>query len=288
MTPDRAASAPVGPDPLGPDPLARALHHGTRLIVLSPHLDDAVLSCGALLLRACRTAEVTVATFFTEAGPPPHTLSARRYLRQVGDGDAARLYAARRAEDIRVMNWLAADWRHLGLPEGLFRRRAATTPARRRLQRALPELGHVYPTYRLHLAAGRIADRDEAALSEATAAVARLAAQGPALFLAPLGVGGHADHLIVRQAAAAAAGRVVYYSDFPYNLAQPADAAFVRTHHLRPCEPVPTAQPKAALIRGYRSQVDALFPDGRIPEAPELYLHPAPAFTGRLIGGGVR
>ncbi|MDH6137103.1 LmbE family N-acetylglucosaminyl deacetylase [Kitasatospora sp. MAA4] len=270
------------------DPLTRALQQGSRLIVLSPHLDDAALSCGALLAQASRTAPVTVVTFFTEAGPPPHTLSAMRYLHQVGERDAARHYAARRAEDIHVMTHLAVDWRHLGLTEGLFRRRPATTPVRSRLHRALPECGHIYPTYRLHLARGRIADQDEATLHAATAAVARLAAEGPALFLAPLAVGGHADHLIVRQAAAAAADHAVYYSDFPYNQAEPADPAFVRTHHLQPCAPLRTAEPKEALVRGYRTQVPALFPDGRIPEVPEVYLHTAPAYAHQLTAGGAR
>ena len=64
--------------------LTEAIEQGVPLVVLSPHLDDAVLSCGALLIYACRRTPVTVATLFTEAGSPPYTLSARRYLGQVG------------------------------------------------------------------------------------------------------------------------------------------------------------------------------------------------------------
>ena len=64
------------------------------LVVLSPHLDDAALSCGAMMIHACQTIPVTVATLFTEAGPPPYTLSTRRYLHQVGARDAPALYGS--------------------------------------------------------------------------------------------------------------------------------------------------------------------------------------------------
>ena len=42
---------------------------------------------------------MTVATLFTEAGGAPYTLSARRYLHQVGARNAQALYQQRRAED---------------------------------------------------------------------------------------------------------------------------------------------------------------------------------------------
>ena len=70
------------------NPLEAIVDRGGPLVVLSPHLDDAALSCGAMMIHACQTIPVTVATLFTEAGPPPYTLSARRYLHQVGARDA--------------------------------------------------------------------------------------------------------------------------------------------------------------------------------------------------------
>ena len=91
--------------------LTEAIEQGVPLVVLSPHLDDAVLSCGALLIHAARRIPVTVATLFTEAGPPPYTLSARRYLRQVGAGDAESLYRAAPCGGPRRPG---IDGRHLG------------------------------------------------------------------------------------------------------------------------------------------------------------------------------
>src|SRR5437868_5354657 len=95
------------------DPLTTVTSEGIPLIALSPHLDDAVLSCGSLLAEAGRRVPVTVMTFFTEAGPAPHTLSTRRYLRLTESADAYELYATRRAEDREVMEQLGAQWRHL-------------------------------------------------------------------------------------------------------------------------------------------------------------------------------
>ena len=103
--------------------LTEAIEQGVPLVVLSPHLDDAVLSCGALMIHAAKRTPVTVVTLFTEAGPPPYTLSARRYLRQVGAEDAESLYRQRRAEDRAALEPMGITWVHAGLTEALYRRR---------------------------------------------------------------------------------------------------------------------------------------------------------------------
>jgi LmbE family N-acetylglucosaminyl deacetylase len=61
---------------------------GAGVLVMSPHLDDAVLSCGALLAQLAARHLVTVATVFTTAAPPPWSLPARRQLRALGGIDA--------------------------------------------------------------------------------------------------------------------------------------------------------------------------------------------------------
>jgi hypothetical protein len=216
-------------------------------------------------------------TLFTEGSPPPYTLSARRYLHQTGAHDARELYAARRAEDRAVLEDMGIVWRHAGLPEGLFRRKPGRAPdGPQRVSGLLPERDHVYPTYRRHLAAGRVSRHDSCVLWRIAQVLEEQATgPGPQLLLAPLAVGGHVDHLLVRTAAEFSHRRVVYYSDFPYNQQHAVDACFTRRNPL-----VATAwrhglDAKTALIRGYRTQADALFPDGRVPLAPEVYLCPA-------------
>ncbi|MFH8838124.1 PIG-L deacetylase family protein [Streptomyces sp. NPDC017868] len=262
------------------------LGSGVPIIVLSPHLDDAVLSCGALLGWAGRRAPVTVATLFTEAAPPPYTLSARQYLRQTRARDAEKLFADRREEDRRVLALLDVDWRHVGLVDGMFRRLPRARRGGERLSRLLPELDHVYPTYRRHLSRGRVSAYDTGTLRAVGETVdALLPARSGGLVLAPLGVGGHADHVLVRTAAERSGRRIVYYSDFPYNQAAADDDGFAGSHRLVARAWDRDLDRKAELIRGYRTQADALFPGGRIPRVPEVYLLPEAGTTNATPAG---
>ena len=56
-----------------PEKIRKAMSAGDPILFVSPHLDDAVLSCGALLEAAAGHCPVTVATVFTTADVPPHT-----------------------------------------------------------------------------------------------------------------------------------------------------------------------------------------------------------------------
>ncbi|MFD3532437.1 PIG-L deacetylase family protein [Streptomyces sp. NPDC058664] len=264
------------------DPLTRFVRtvvgSGAPVLVLSPHLDDAVLSCGGLLGWAGRRAPVTVATLFTEAAPPPYTLSARQYLKQIGADDAEELYAERRAEDRRALERLGVRLCHAGLVDGLFRRLPRSRYGTERLARFLPEVAHVYPTYRLHLSRGHVSPYDAGTLRAVGETVDALL-PGPTggLLLAPLGVGGHADHVLVRTAAERSGRRVVYYSDFPYNRHASADPLFTGRHRLVARAWERGLDRKAELIREYRTQARALFPEGRVPRVPEVYLLPEAA-----------
>jgi LmbE family N-acetylglucosaminyl deacetylase len=69
-----------------------------RVVALSPHLDDAVLSVGAALWGAARSgARVTVVTAF--AGDPASTLSAGPWDARCGFENAGEAARARRGED---------------------------------------------------------------------------------------------------------------------------------------------------------------------------------------------
>lgn len=255
--------------------LTETIRQSSLLIVLSPHLDDAVLSCGELITQAAGRTEAIVATLFTEAGPPPHTLSARRYLRQVGAPDAGTLYRQRRSEDRAALESAGvASVMHAGLIDAPYRRRAVTG-RRRRWARLLPELEHVYPLYRPHVVSGCIAPSDSETLRDACRFVQGLADRGPALVLAPLGVGGHVDHVLARAAAERSGAPIAYYSDFPYNQRHQADESFIRRNGLVEAQSVRPTEAKAALIRAYRTQARALFPGDRIPLAPEVFFCPA-------------
>ena len=247
-----------------------AAEAGTVLF-LSPHLDDAVLSCGALMSWLVRSSRVVVVTVFSAAGPPPHTLAARSFLRQCSAAGAAELYEGRHEEDAEVLRRLGAEHVHLDVPDALFRKRVVPAPVAR-LGKVVPELVHRYPTFRFDIDRGRISRGDRVLVDLVHERVARIAEEVDAgLVFCPIGVGRHVDHLLTRAVGEGFPGRVVYYSDFPYNQAQSPDHRYLSEHGLQPCTWHDGLAGKLELIRGYRTQVDALFPTGEIAEAPEVY-----------------
>ncbi len=257
--------------------LTESIECGVPLIVLAPHLDDAALSCGAFMIHAATRTSVTVVTLFTEAGEAPYTLSARRYLHQVGARNAQVLYQRRRAEDRTALEPIGIKCVHVGLTEALFRRRP-DGGKRSLLTRLVPELAHTYPVYRFHVTSGQIAAADVGTMHDVCAVIQQLTGSGPHLVLAPLGVGGHVDHVLVRNAAERSGARVVYYSDFPYNQRDPVYNAFIKCNDLVETRWFELAEAKVELVRAYGSQVQALFNDGHIPPVPEVF------FSVRAVG----
>ena len=251
--------------------LQRSLLSNDPWLFLSPHLDDAVLSCGALIKESSRARDVTVATIFTETTAPPHTRAARTFVGQCRAPDADTLFAARKVEDRQVLEELGVRYVHLGLADALFRLRHPT-PGSQFVKRFLPELVYRYPTYRFDIALGRISRGDRALIADLRAQVGDLLQQTKAeLLFCPLGTGRHVDHLITRMVGSSFPDRVVYYADFPYSMSFPLDERFVRENVLESGTFDQELSAKEAMIRGYGTQAAALFPDGEIPAVPETY-----------------
>lgn len=241
-------------------------------LFLSPHLDDAVLSCGALVQSALGRREIKVVTVFTEASNPPHTHAAKSFMRQCAAVDADSLFSARRAEDRQVLANLGVKFVHLGAADALYRQREGWPSAIYNVSRLVPELVHRYPTYRFDIAYGRVSKGDATLIASLQATVRHLMAVTSAeLVFAPIGVGRHVDHLITRSIGAEFPDQVVYYSDFPYNQHHRVDDQFVETNGLVPWTWAEHLLAKQRLIRGYVTQARALFPDGNIPIVSEVY-----------------
>jgi LmbE family N-acetylglucosaminyl deacetylase len=237
---------------------------GSAVMFVSPHLDDAVLSCGALLAELARTNSVTVLTVFSAARPPAKWApSARNELRNHGADDAEKYFEDRRAEDIAALKEVGASWLHLGFTDAPFRRVGET---------AGKDTGRAaYPSFHFQIARGRIASSDAALAAKVGARVGEaVSANGVTTVFAPLGLGRHVDHLITRNAAVASGIDAVYYSDFPYSETAKPSARFVRKASLQPSTWLHGRAENVNLIAKYKSQVDGLFPSG-IPISPETY-----------------
>ncbi len=167
-------------------------------IYLSPHLDDAVFSCGgrmALQVRAgMRVWVVTVC-----AGSPGDPLSDfARALHEYWGLAETDAPAARREEDRAALALLGAVPVHWDFLDCVYRR--------------APDGRVLYPDY--DALWGPIAEEDGALREELTRRIRGLPSS--AVLCVPLGAGEHVDHRLVRQAAEAIGRPLVYYEDYPY------------------------------------------------------------------------
>lgn len=222
-----------------------------RTVFLSPHLDDAALSCGGLICsQALSGRPVLVVTIF--AGLPPLSalspLAAGLHERW---GNPWNPVGAPRQEDRTAMRLLGADCLHLGYLDAIYRAGGDSF-----LYVADEELfGTPRPSE-----AGLVAQIGSNVASFHMA-------EGTTLF-APLAAGNHVDHQIVRDAALAlesASRSIVFYEDYPY-VERPGDLTKA-LHTIAPTTWKAAVQPlseerlqtKVKAIAAYRSQLGTLF-----------------------------
>jgi LmbE family N-acetylglucosaminyl deacetylase len=175
-----------------------------RVVVLSPHIDDAVLSCTGLLSALDGLAPRLVVTLYCGNPESPRPEAPGQKARQ----RARRGHAApsvRRREDLAAMRYLDCDWVHLGFPEAIYRRS--------------PTMGHlIYRHPRQKWTRPNVAD--SAHMEELFLVLRRLCGNmGPRLLVSPIGIGHHVDHRICGLTALRLASphtRVIFYEDFPY------------------------------------------------------------------------
>ncbi len=180
-----------------------------RHIFLSPHLDDAVYSCGGTLgVQVSCGLRPLVITVFAGSPPADTQLSplAREIQRSMGAGSQppAQLVAGRHQEDSAALDYLQADYLWLDYPDAIYR----GTPA--------------YYNSQSELIGGEVNAADLWIDKQLAQDLLNLRQRLPdAVWYAPLGVGRHVDHQLVSSAAdhlVQQGAKVYYYEDFPYVL----------------------------------------------------------------------
>lgn len=169
-------------------------------IYLAPHLDDAVYSCGGLIWEQTQAGQKVEIWTICAGDPPPGPLSSfaeALHARWKTGGEAG---AVRRVEDQQAAARLGAHIRHLALPDCIYRRHPVSGEALYASEGAI--FGEVHP------AEDGLVAWLRTLLTEQILAETRV--------VAPLTVGGHVDHRLVREAfeQTGRAGR--YYADYPY------------------------------------------------------------------------
>lgn len=217
------------------------------LVVLSPHLDDAALSCGGLIHQEARLGRrVLVLTTFTGDIPEGPLSELGSWVLKVMKLEQATAMASRRAEDRRACACLNAELEHWPFFETPYRKSAAGAT--------------IYP--KVEMLFGEPLPADEPLLDKL---VERLGTLPPARrVLAPLAVGSHVDHHLLRRAADQVFGeQLELYEDFPYvrKLGALGKALGERRRWHSRVEKLTQAdlEAKIAAVNAYESQVTPLF-----------------------------
>jgi LmbE family N-acetylglucosaminyl deacetylase len=172
-----------------------------RWIYISPHLDDAVLSCGGIIRE--QTWKGTPVEIWTLICGYPSTSELSSFAQlmhfQWGTGSAEETITLRRAEDKRAAGLIGASTHHFNTPDCIYRRSAKGEP--------LYPLDIFVPPHPL-----------ESSLSESIAHELENALQPDDILVCPLTIGGHVDHVLTRGAVEHLRNQVWYYADVPYLL----------------------------------------------------------------------
>jgi LmbE family N-acetylglucosaminyl deacetylase len=223
----------------------------SRVLVVSPHLDDAVLSAGGRIHRlASEGADVTVFTLFAGVPSPPYSPIAE-YFHYVWDLETDPV-EHRRQEDRAALALLGASPSHGSFLDAVYRRR--------------PDGGWLVDMDRPTVQGNDVPEPGLAVDLE-SAVVSLLATLQPDLVLTCAAVGDHLDHRRTRDATVVAAGGKVplyCWEDLPYGMRQ-SHALHLPDGAVLGAPVAETASDEAwsakyAAVHCYRSQHSMLWP----------------------------
>jgi LmbE family N-acetylglucosaminyl deacetylase len=215
-----------------------------RWIYISPHLDDAVLSCGGLIYEQVQSG-LPVSLWTICAGtPPPGELSplAQVCHFQWGTVGASETVTLRIGEDRSAAALLGAQSDYFSIPDCIYRRG--------------PQGDLLYTEDVFVPRHPAEADLDR----QITAALAQELRPNDTL-VCPLSIGAHVDHVLVRAAVEALHRPLLYYADIPYVLKEPNALETAATGMTARLHPVGAAglERWQAGIAAYASQMKVLF-----------------------------
>jgi LmbE family N-acetylglucosaminyl deacetylase len=213
-------------------------------LYLSPHFDDVALSCGGCAALDAQTGHVTVATVF--AGQPDGELNEFARFQHDRWGTGAGAVDERRLEDASAVRALGAHSLWLDFGDAIYR-------------------GDLYLSD-LELF-GPVKPEDAATASVVQDSIRALVEKiQPVRVYAPLGVGGHVDHRLVRDAAMSVSGRgttLYLYEDIPYAAARGAVEEWIADSGLKLVPifvDVSVVMPaRLASIAAYATQLPTIF-----------------------------
>lgn len=173
-----------------------------KILVISPHLDDAVLSCGDYINHMVGIGNtVDIITVFSgSVNEKELSFAAQQFHNNCFLlADAMKI---RKKEDINAAFFLKTNNYYLDFPECLYRK---------------DDIGNIYPNLKdiYHFEN----ERDQDMLKQVSESL-KQSINNYDIILVPLALGNHADHLLVNKAVmrikTIIKGKVYYYEDVPY------------------------------------------------------------------------
>lgn len=188
--------------------MAKVIGHSANLtsyydtIYLSPHLDDAALSCGGQIYRQTSVGQSVLVVTIMAGDPVTHPLSdfARSLHQRWHLSNVAEVVQARREEDAAACRILGAAFQHWVVPDCIYRLHPGSG------ERLYEDADAIF---------GPVDETEYSLIQTLSEWFKELPAHGRAV--APLTLGHHVDHQIVRRAAEIWRGHDLwYYEDYPY------------------------------------------------------------------------
>jgi LmbE family N-acetylglucosaminyl deacetylase len=175
-----------------------------RWIYLSPHFDDAILSCGGLIWEQTHKGNPVEIWTVCAGDAPPGPLSPLAMMchQEWGLKSAEDVVTARRIENLEAATITGLETVDFNIPDCIYRR----SPTGELLY---PEdvFAPIHPF--------------EAQFDAAIAAVLISELRTDDNVVSPLAIGGHLDHVLTRLAAERLDQSLWYYSDIPYHINNP-------------------------------------------------------------------
>lgn len=185
-------------------------------LVISPHLDDAVLSMGSLLsFLSEKKFSISVVTVFTQ-GSDLTSEFINTLVRKGGYGTAHEYFEARRVEDKKALALFGVEnVIHLNFVDAAWRMN-----------------DNAQSLYKNTVIGVERDEKDQELISSIQDALKNLSIDSDTLVFAPIGRGKHVDHILVRDSATKVFSRPVYYTDFPYSMKHNDDESFQKAQDL--------------------------------------------------------
>lgn len=226
-----------------------------KFLVFSPHLDDAILSMGGLLESLTKSGkDIKVVSVFT-TGSNNESVLTKRLLTQANAKNQFQYFLTRQLEDKKALGMLKGiTIEHLGFTDAGWREGE--------------DKKLLYPRSVL----GKIADRDLVTRAVEKKLLSYTGNSNTAVF-APIAIGNHVDHQIVRNIAAKLFPKVYYYCDFPYSNLYPGYDFFIKKNELSSVKWHGGYAKKKKMILIYKSQYGSLFKTNSLSLPYEIFFY---------------